>query len=84
MISTGTRGGGGERNVALEQLQSYICPSWICLSPLACVQPAKNICQLEYLPVVILAHSYAMLSSRPASFPSRAAWTPRSSPTCSG
>lgn len=41
MISTGTRGGGGERNVALEQLQSYIRPSWICLSPLACVQPAR-------------------------------------------
>lgn len=41
MVSTGTRGGGGERNVALEQLQSYIHPSWICLSPLACVQPAR-------------------------------------------
>lgn len=26
--------------------------------------------QLEYLPVIILAHSCAMLSSHPASFPS--------------
>lgn len=56
MISRGTRGGGrGGRNLALVQLQSCVHPSWICLFPPAWIS------RLEYLPVVIPAHSRAML-----------------------
>lgn len=54
---------------------AVLCPPLLDLSSL---QLGNS--QLEYLPVVIPAHSCAMLSSHPFSFPTQTAWTPHSFP----